>query len=117
METSEASARSKRAMSADGGATEEGSTVVADGLTTLLHAASRAPPTPERNERRRTPSAEAGGDVAGEVGQDQVGARSLDRYQRLHHETVLVEPAPLGRRLDHGVLTRHLIGRHREFGP
>src|SRR5688572_7221516 len=58
---------------------------------------------------RLTPRQEPGG-VAGVVGEDEICAGALDRVQDLHHDRLAVDPAPLGRGLEHRVLAAHVVG-------
>src|SRR4051812_22023831 len=51
------------------------------------------------------------GRVAGEVGDDHVGARAPNRHQRFHHGACFVKPAIGGGGLDHRVFAADLIGR------
>ena len=53
------------------------------------------------------------GDVAREVGEDDVGARPLDREQVLERDGRAVEPAELRGGFHHRVLTTHVVGRDR----
>ena len=58
------------------------------------------------------------GDLSGEVGEHEIGARAFDGVEMLERDGRAVEPSVGRRRLDHRVLTRHVIGgdRHVELG-
>ena len=52
-----------------------------------------------------------GGELLGEVGEDDVGAGPLDRGEVLEGHGVAVDPAALGGRLHHRVLAGHVVRR------
>jgi hypothetical protein len=52
------------------------------------------------------------GHLAGEVGEDDVGAGPLDGGEVLEGHGLTVDPAALGRRLQHRVLAAHVVGGH-----
>src|SRR3954447_26995204 len=53
------------------------------------------------------------GHLTGQIGEDHVGAGPSDRGQMLQRHGGPVDPAPLGRRLQHRVLAADVIGRDR----
>src|SRR5688572_16936223 len=64
-----------------------------------------------------TGSAQARGDLAREIGQDEVRAGALDAEERLVHDALLVENSRAGGRLDHRVLAGDLVRRDRNLEP
>src|SRR4051812_38219164 len=63
-----------------------------------------APPTASPRGGAVRTVAEALGYLGGPVGEDDLGAGSLDRGERLHDDAVAIDPAVRGGRLDHRVL-------------
>ena len=51
---------------------------------------------------------------AGEVGEDEVGSRTLDREEALHHDALSVDPSIEASSLDHRIFATDLIGSQRE---
>src|SRR4051812_1881195 len=73
------------------------------------------PPGMMREARRKsssfvTNSPEHVGELGREVGEDDVGAGTLDGGDVLEGDGLTVDPPALGRRLDHRVLAGHVVG-------
>src|SRR5260221_2522479 len=64
-----------------------------------------------REKRPALSAKQALGQLAREVGEDDVRAGPLDRGDVLHGDRGTVDPAPLGRRLHHRVLAGHVVRR------
>ena len=68
---------------------------------------------PRKNGRNGARAAQLLRRLDREVGEDAVRARALEAVQAFHHRLVIVQPAILSGRLDHGVLAADLIGEGR----
>ena len=73
-------------------------------------------PRPRSGSRWRAVDAAALGRLAGEVGEDHVGAGALDRGEVLEGDGVAVDPPALGGGLDHRVLAGHVVGGDGQVG-
>src|SRR5437868_6571663 len=64
-----------------------------------------------------SPVPQPAGDVRGMVGDNHIGAGALEARERLEHDPPLVDPAVGGGGLDHRVLARDVVRRHRDSEP